>query len=388
MKRWNWQQSDWPKFTWDAKRLAKAEQEFLVRGGVLLGTMGHLDEPDSGALLIEAITTEALTTSEIEGELLDRDSVQSSIRRQLGLATDPLRAKPAEQGIAELMVLLYRTPMEPLSHAMLFGWHRMITKGRTDLKDVGRYRTHPEPMQVVSGKIHDPTVHFEAPPSAAVPEEMEQFVAWFNRTSPEGEAPLPAMTRAGLAQLYFVCIHPFEDGNGRIARALAEKALAQGLGRPTLTALAATILDRRREYYGELEQANKRNEVSRWLAWFAGVTLEAQFRTQAHAEFILEKTKLLDQLKGQLNPRQEKALLRMLREGSKGFEGGMTAGKYVVITGTTSATASRDLADLAKKGALVRSGQKKGAKYGLPIASRRHPRIVITAGGEVHMATD
>src|SRR5205807_3181909 len=127
------------------------------------------------------------------------------------------------------------------------------------------YRTGDEPMEVVSGPIHAPRVHFEAPPAMKVPEEMTRFVDWFNRTAPTGTEHLPALTRAGIAHLYFESIHPFEDGNGRIGRAIAEKALAQGFGQPTLTALAATILLRRKAYYAALEAANKRNEVTAWL---------------------------------------------------------------------------------------------------------------------------
>lgn len=380
---WNWQQPDWPQFSWNRERLARAEEAFLVGGGLILGTIEHLGAADSDTLIVDSFTTEALTTSEIEGEFLERDSVQSSIRRQMGLATDPMQAKPAEEGIAELMVTLYREAAEPLTHETFFDWHTLVTRGRRDLRDIGRYRTHPEPMQVVSGAIYQPKVHFEAPPSERVPAEMGEFIEWFNRTGPGRASPLPAVTRAGLAHLYFVCIHPFEDGNGRIARALAEKALAQGLGRPTLTALAATILAHRTEYYDQLELANKRNETTRWLAWFAGITLEAQKRTQARVEFVLDKTRLLDRLRDQLNERQEKALHRMLREGPEGFKGGLSAGNYQTITGAPSATATRDLADLVEKGAFTRTGEKKHTRYHLAIPLRPTPRVMIGEDGEI-----
>ena len=161
---WNWQQPDWPKFGWDRARLAAAEQQFLLGGGVLMGTVKHLGSEEHDQITIEAISTEALTTSEIEGEILDRASVQSSIRRQLGLASDNRRVGPAEQGIAEMMVDLYRSFAGPLSEEMLFRWHRMVS-GRHGFKEVGQYRTSGEPMQVVSGPAHSPKVHFESPPS-------------------------------------------------------------------------------------------------------------------------------------------------------------------------------------------------------------------------------
>jgi Fic family protein len=202
----------------------------------------HLAEEDREQLTVEAMSTEAVTTSEIEGEILDRASVQSSIRKQLGLTTDNRRVCPAERGIAEMMVDLHRSFFEPLSQEMLFRWHEMIVSGRRDLKDVGRLRTGTEPMQVVSGRVDAPRVHFEAPPSSQVPSEMKRFLAWFARTRKDGPQPLTPLTRAAVAHLYFESIHPFEDGNGRIGRAIAEKSLAENLGQPTLVTLAATIL--------------------------------------------------------------------------------------------------------------------------------------------------
>ncbi len=367
---WNWQKPDWPDFRWGRAGLEAAEKQFLVNGGVFVGTVRHLGKEERDQLTVEAMSTEAVTTSEIEGEILDRASVQSSLRKQLGWATDERRVRPAERGIAEMMVDLYRSFADPLSEEMLFRWHRMVMSGSRNLRDVGRYRTGAEPMQVVSGPVHKPKVHFEAPPSSCVPPEMARFISWFSRTAPGGGEPLPALTRAGIAHLYFESIHPFKDGNGRIGRAIAERALAQSLGQPTLIALAETILARRKSYYEALEAANKGNEIAHWLMWFAGVAIDAQRRTIALVEFLIDKTKLLDRLKGQLNPRQERALLRMFREGPEGFRGGISAGKYSSITKASPATATRDLADLVAKGALVREGERRYARYRLSIPLR------------------
>ena len=380
---WNWQLPDWPDFTWDKARLALAEQQFLVGGGVLLGTVKHLGEAERNQLTVETMSTEAVTTSEIEGEILDRASVQSSIQRQLGLAADDRRVAPKEQGTAEMMVDLYRTFSVPLSEEMLFGWHRMLMSGRRDIKDVGCYRTSDEPMQVVSGAIGAPKIHFEAPPSAHVPREMAGFIDWFKRTAPGGTQPLRALTRAGAAHLYFESIHPFEDGNGRIGRAIAEKSLAQSLGQPTLIVLAATILVRRASYYNALEAANRQNEITNWLAWFGGVTIEAQRRTLALIEFLIEKAKLFDRLKGQLNERQQKALLRMFKEGPEGFKGGLSAGKYSTITGASPATSTRDLADLTDKGALVRTGELRHARYTLSVPLKPVPHVTVSEDGQL-----
>ena len=380
---WNWQQPDWPEFSWDKTRLAKAEEHFLLGAGVLVGSVRHLGPEDEEQLRVEAISTEALTTSEIEGEILNRASVQSSIRRQLGLAADKRRVGPGEQGISEMMVDLYRGFATPITEETLFAWHRMVMRGRGDLRDLGRYRTGGEPMQVVSGAVHAPRVHFEAPPSSDVPREMARFVAWFNRTAPGAADPLPALSRAGAAHLYFESIHPFEDGNGRIGRAIAEKALAQGLSRPTLTALATTILAKRKAYYAALEAANKRNEITAWLCWFAATAIEAQQRTLAQVEFLIDKTRLLDRLRGQLNARQEKALLRMLREGPEGFRGGLSAGNYIRITGASPATATRDLADLAARGALKRVGERRHARYHLTIPLQPVRPVTLDERGEI-----
>jgi Fic family protein len=381
--RWNWQQPDWPEFTWNKSRLTQAEQEFLVGAGTLMGAVKHLNREESSQITIESIGTEAVTTAEIEGETLDRASVQSSLRRQFGLSTDNRRVGPAEQGMAEMMVDLYRSFAVPLSPETLFAWHRMLVRGRRDLKDVGRYRTSGDPMQVVSGPMHAPKVHFEAPPSSHVESEMDSFIAWFNRTGPGNADPLPALTRAGVAHLYFECIHPFEDGNGRIGRALAEKSLAQSIGQPTLTALAATILAKRKGYYATLQAVNKQNEITDWLAWFAGVAIEAQRRTTALVGFVIDKVRLLDRLRGQLNRRQEKALLRMLREGPEGFVGGLSAGKYATITGASPATATRDLVELVTKGALIRTGERKHTRYQLHIPPRSVIRVVVNERGDV-----
>jgi Fic family protein len=310
------------------------------------------------------MSTEALTTSEIEGEILDRASVQSSIRRQLGLASDRRLARPREEGVAQMMVSLYATCEQRLTAGMLFEWHRMLMAGRRDMRDIGGYRTGTAPMQVVSGAVHAPRLHFEAPPSSRVPAEMKRLIDWYNRSE------LPRVTKAGLAHLYFESIHPFEDGNGRIGRAISEKALAQGLDQPVITSLATTILAKRKSYYQALEAANKSNEITSWLRWFAGVAIEAQRRTVAQVEFVIEKSRLLERLRSQLNARQEKALLRMLREGPEGFHGGLSAGNYASITGASPATATRDLADLVAKGALRREGELKYARYYLAILAR------------------
>jgi Fic family protein len=369
--RWNWQQGDWPQFRFDKSTLEKREAKFLLHGGLLLGALLHIRDDDKRTLAADLISDEALKTSEIEGEYLNRESVQSSIRRNFGLATDARRIPPAEQGIADMMMDLYRSFAEPLTHETMFRWHGMLTAGRRDLKNIGAYRTHDEPMQIISGPIGYPKIHFEAPPSAAMEKEMESFVNWFNDTALHDNAALPAITRAGIAHLYFATIHPFEDGNGRIARALAEKALSQALGQPTLIALSQTIQKNRKSYYEALQRSSRDNEITAWLVYFADTVLQAQNTTQRMIDFLIQKTKLYDRVKGQLNQRQEKAVARIFREGVEGFKGGLSAENYISITGAARATATRDLQALVEKGVLIRTGALKSTRYHLNVEIRR-----------------
>jgi Fic family protein len=368
---WNWERADWPNFTYDSTTMAAAERQFLLRSGEFIGAFKHIGPEDQGTLKIELISDEAVKTSEIEGAVLDRDSVQSSLRQQLGLATDHRRVPPAERGIAEMMVDLYRNFAGPLTDTTLFGWHRMLLSGNDAIRIVGSYRTDAEPMQVVSGPVHKPTIHFEAPPSDRVPSEMKRLITWFNDTAPGGRHPLPGLTRAGIAHLYFVCVHPFEDGNGRIGRVLAEKSLAQNLDQPSLIALAYTIERKRKDYYVALEHSNKQNEITGWLEYFARTILEAQDNTIKRVDFYVAKAKLYDRLRGQLNERQERVIARMFREGIDGFKGGLSSENYISITKTSRATATRDLQDLVAKGALTRTGELRHTRYQLNLSEAK-----------------
>jgi len=173
---WNWQQNDWPRFTYNSPYLLELEAKYQHSSGILLGTYQHIIENDKQTLAIEIISNEALKTSEIEGEYLDRNSIMSSIRKNFGLDTDSRNISPAEQGIAEMMMDLYHHFADRLTPDTLHQWHRMIVSGRQDLTDIGQYRTHKEPMQVVSGRINHPTVHFEAPPSDCMLQEMAGLI--------------------------------------------------------------------------------------------------------------------------------------------------------------------------------------------------------------------
>ncbi len=355
---WLWTLPDWPNFTWDAEALAPLEAGFLRGSGRMTGTWRHLDEIGRLDFQIDWLTGEALETSAIEGEILDRDSVQSSLRRQFGLKTDARRSEPAEAGIAEMMINLYQTFDRELTQDTLFDWHRMVMNGRRDVNVIGGWRTHSESMQVVSGAVHNPIIHYEAPPSDQASVEMQAFITWFN-----GSRHLPALTRAGVAHLYFVCVHPFEDGNGRVGRALAEKSLAQNLRRPSLIALSQTISKDRKRYYDALHGANRSLDATEFLMQFGQLVLDAQCYGEHKLIRLIDQTRMFDRLSGKINSRQEKVLLHLFRAEPEGFKGGLSSANYRQITGATIPTATRDLADLVDKGALVRTGERRYMRY-------------------------
>ena len=361
--QWNWQQDNWPNFIYQPEKLAGLEQAFLHNSGLLFGVSKHLDNQEY--FKVEIISQEALETSEIEGEYLDRESVQSSICRHFGLKTHRQKITDAERGISDLLIDLYKSYDKILRHDTLYRWHYKLMGHRRDLKTIGGYRTGKEAMQIVSGPVNAPHIHFEAPPAKKVKQEMDALIRWFNSTAPDGKSPLPALARCGMAHLYFECIHPFEDGNGRIGRALSEKVLAQSLGQPTLIALATVLNQDKKSYYNALQQANQSNEVTQWLCYFAKKVLQAIDYTKSHIDFFIKKGKLFARWQGHLNLRQEKCLLKMFKAGPKGFVGGLSASNYMKITKATRATATRDLNDLVDKDILKKTGQHKSTRYTL-----------------------
>lgn len=366
---WNWAQEGWPDFRYDTPALDALERRFLLASGEVLGAFRHVGPDDRAQLQIEFLSEEALRTSAIEGEVLDRMSVQSSLRRHLGLVPDAYPVKPREQGVSAMMVDVYSGFNAPLAHETLFTWHAMLLAHDRSLQVLGGYRTHAEAMQIVSGAPGRPTVHFEAPASARVPGEMQGLVDWFNRTAPGGPTPLAALARAGIGHLWFESIHPFEDGNGRLGRALAEKSLAQSIGQPSLIALSFTIERDRRAYYDQLERHQKTLDITPWLVWFGETVLKAQEVTLTRVAFFIAKARFYDLHRAGLNDRQASAVARMFREGPAGFAGGLSAEKYIAITGTSPATATRDLHDLVEKGALTRTGERRHTRYWLNLGA-------------------
>ncbi|MDX8431489.1 MAG: Fic family protein [Candidatus Algichlamydia australiensis] len=358
---WNWQLEKWPRFTCDLNQLIETEKKFLLAAGRAFAYIKTLDKENAHRIIVEILSLEGIESSKIEGEYLDRESLQSSIRAALGLNTQHKKPKKKESDMAELMFAIYETFDEPLTHKMLFKWHSLLFQKESHLSNIGNYRVHKEPMQIVSHKCGSKKIFFEAPPSHRVRKEMDEFVKWFNQT----RTTKSILARAAIAHIYFESIHPFEDGNGRIGRVLVEKILSQGVGDPILIAVSQILEKRKKEYYAELQKCNYSLDANDWVQFFSQVILQAQESSLKLLHFVINKSKTLSALSGKINGRQEKILLRIFAEGPKGFQGGLSAENYISITKCSRATATRDLNDLIEKGALQKTGSLKHTRYSL-----------------------
>ncbi len=366
-RKWNWEKEEWPLFSYNQEALKNLEYRFMQANGIALGAFKHVQNDEKDELLIEILVNEALKTSQIEGEYLDRESIQESIKKNLGLESTKRKLPPAEFGISEMMVDLYQSYNKPLTHDQLFQWHTMLTNGRRDLADIGRYRTHDDPMQVVSGRLDRQTVHYEAPPSKDMKKEMKAFVLWFDRVHRQNENTILPLARAGIAHFYFLAIHPFEDGNGRIARGLSEKSISMSIQRPALISLSQMIEANKKDYYAFLEAHNTTLDLTKWLLYFGQTILDAQDNTLKIIEFLIEKAKFFDRFSNHINERQTKAIKRVFNAGHEGFKGGLSAENYIRIVKTSASTATRDLKDLVDKGILLKTGELKSTRYWLAL---------------------
>ena len=366
---WNWELPDWPKFSYDPNRIFQKERQFLLGMGSAFAFLKNIDEQEYNQFVVEILSLEGLESSRIEGEILDRESLQSSIKQHFGLNTTRKQETNKESRMAKLLCNVYESFDKPLTHEILWQWHSRLFNDHSHIVDCGKYRTHIEPMQIISRRYDSPRVFFEAPPSVKVPDEMAAFVDWFNST----RASEPILGRAAIAHVYFESIHPFEDGNGRIGRVLIEKVLSQGVERPILIAVSKVLEKRKKEYYAAIERCNRTLKVEHWVEFFADAVLQAQEESMSLLCFLIEKSKMLTALSRQFNSRQEKVLLRMFAEGPSGFKGGLNAENYIAITKTSRATATRDLTDLVQKGALVKTGELRYSRYWLNLPTRNRP---------------
>ncbi len=358
MAKYNWQKPDWPQFKFSLEIVESELLIFSEKAGRVSGILEALQEETKQDITVDIILAEAIKTSAIEGEFPNRMDVLSSIRKNLGLQYTPAYSKDkSTAGLAELVIDVRKTFKAPLTEEKIFAWHRMLL-GESKKIEAGQWRTHEDPMQVISGVIGKEKIHYEAPPSSMVPVEMNNFIKWFNETGPgEKGAIKNAPVRSAIAHLYFESIHPFEDGNGRIGRAIAEKALSQTIGRPVMLSLSKAIEADKAAYYNSLEKAQKSNEITPWIVYFIKTTLDAQTNAESQIAFILKKTKFFDRFRDQFNDRQHLIIRRMLEEGPQGFEGGMNARKYMGLTKTSKATATRDMQQLLEIGAFALVGK-------------------------------
>lgn len=368
MTTYNWQQPDWPNFQFDLSLAHPSLLSITEKTGYINGQITHLSNTQQLEAMINLMIEEAIKTSEIEGEYISRPDVRSSIINHLGLNQERSAIKDKRApGVVELLFDLRNTFNESITEVQLFNWHLMLLSGtfNPNLK-VGCWRTHEEPMQIVSGHHGKWKVHYEAPPSKRVPAEMKQFITWFNDTAPGGQREITsAPVRAAIAHLYFESIHPFEDGNGRIGRAIAEKALSQGCGYPVLFSLSQAIEADKKSYYAALNTASQSNEITNWINYFVQIILQAQIAASSQINFILQKSSFFDRFKQDLNERQLKVIHSIMKEGAQGYKGGMSAKKYMAITGTSKATATRDLQQLLIMKAVKQIGSGRSVRYEL-----------------------
>jgi len=354
----------WPKFTWNESTLTSMLAAVGRKQGRLLGRMEGLGLAERNEAALRALTQEALMSSEIEGEILRADLVRSSIARRLGM--DAAGQAPADrkiEGLAEMVVDATSNYEQPLTKERLFGWHRaLFMEGHTPYPiAIGRWRDDAKgPMQVVSGQLGAEKVHYEAPAAPRLEKEMADFLAWEN-----GRDALDPVIKAAIAHLWFVTLHPFDDGNGRIARAITDRALArsENSGR-RFYSMSAQIRIERRAYYDVLELTQKDTlDITDWLTWFLGCLDRAITGSEGQLASILAKERFWKNHMGQaLNPRQSLMLNKLL----DGFEGKLSSGKWAKIAKCSQDTAHRDITGLIAKGFLIiDEGRGRSTSYSL-----------------------
>jgi Fic family protein len=365
-KHYLWQSPDWPAFRYDLPALT-APLSAVSRGqGLLLGRMVDVGLALKDQARLTTLTQDVIKTSEIEGELLNPDSVRSSLARRLGVdigGTAPMDRNV--EGVVEMVLDAASNSAQLLTVERLFGWHAaLFPTGHSGMHRirVGQWRDDASgPMQVVSGPISRRKVHYEAPPANSLPLEMARFLEWAN--APTGE---PALIKAGLAHLWFVTLHPFDDGNGRIARAIGDLFLARadGSGPQRFYSLSAQIQRERKDYYDILERTQRRTlDVTDWLAWFLATLERALASAQQTVDAVLARARFWQRWAGTpLNERQVKLLGRLL----DGFDGKLTSSKWAKIAGCSPDTALRDITELLALGMLRKlPGGGRSTGYGL-----------------------
>ncbi|MGE8427418.1 MAG: Fic family protein [Sphingobacterium sp.] len=362
---YNWQYKEWPNFIYRLEEVQSIAIAFAQEMGALNGLLTGLNSALKQEAFVEVLISEAMKTSEIEGEYMSREDVMSSIKKNLGMQGDVVVRDRRVAGVAELITTIRDSAGIELTVEVIMRWHAILMAGFPRI-NAGKWRMGEEPMQIISGSYGKETVHYEAPPSAVVPKEMEQMINWFNSYEvKESEYIIAALVKTAIIHLYFESIHPFEDGNGRIGRALAEYTLSHTLKSPVLLSISKTIEKNKQVYYDNLKIAQASLDITGWISYFTKVIFEAQKETRELIEFTVRKAKFFDRNRDLLNDRQIKVINRMLEQGIEGFIGGMTAKKYISITRTSKATATRDLQRLQELGIVEQLGHGRSVRYEL-----------------------
>ena len=346
-----WQQPTWAEFQWDNERLITLLSEVRNLEGRIMGLMQGVGFNVQNATSLDVMVEDVLRSSEIEGELLNADRVRSSIARHLGIETEGLpEPDHYTEGVVQVMLDAVRNSNQPLTHERLFNWHAaLFPTGRSGMYPitVAAYRVGVEPMQVVSGAMGREKVHYEAPASDAVPEMMDEFLTWIN-----DQQDIDPILKAAIAHLWFVAIHPFDDGNGRLTRTITDMLLAKADGMPhRFYSMSAEILRERKGYYAALEKTTTGTmDITLWLEWFLQTLRSAILRSEATVKRVVAKSSFWQRSREiAMNDRQVK-VVNMLWDG---FDGKLNTSKWAKITKTSQATALRDISDLVEKGILV-----------------------------------
>ena len=363
---YNWEHPDWPNFRYDGKDYTAQINSYVATVEELQASIASLAAEDARTYFLERLVEEAASTSSIEGEIMSRQDLMSSVMNNLNIGVGGIEVKDLRaRAIGQQIVLNRETYVRPLTETALKYWHELLLGYDRTLHVVGDYRRGSSPMRIVSGPSYKQKVHFEAPPATNVPVEMERFVGYCNTSTAKTVHPV---LKAGVAHLYFESIHPFEDGNGRIGRAILEKLLSQHLGTFVPYSISHAIGSNCKAYYAALRESSSSLDISPWLAYYCQILIKAVEYADTLVGFSLQKQRYFKQFASQLDPHHRKAIDKMFATGPAGFQGGMTTRKYMRINRVAQATAARALRYLTSIGALTQQGAGRSTHYLLPQA--------------------
>ena len=362
---WIWQQDDWPHFRWQDSEILPRLRQVQRRQGILIGSHSRLGNPDQ---TLDTLLANIIASSAIEGERLNAQSVRSSLARRLGSPqTQSYPVSERSEGLAAMMLDAIDNHEQPLTIERLYQWHRWLfpaNEWSVQRLNVGQLRGD-EPMLVVSGRVDRPTVHFEAPPRAALDDQLAAFIFWFNQT--RHDPTIDPLLRAAICHFWFVTLHPVDDGNGRLTRALTDLALSQADSHSIrLYAMSVAILELRGDYYRALESAQRGSlDITSWICWFLDtLDYSIELALQVIDRSLAKKHFWLQHCHDGLSPEQTKVINRLLDGGQQGFENGINASQYQKVAGVSKATATRHLAELVGRGCIEKlPGGGRNTRY-------------------------